>query len=1002
MNLFTRTSPRDKKSNLYYITLVGLLCLGSYLLGIWRTSSVIPRAAFDYSTGPPCEKFSKTISTRDLDFNPHHNPRDPPPVPSTAASFPSCSARLSEHTPCEDAKRSLKFPRERLEYRQRHCPERDEALKCRIPAPYGYKTTFRWPESRDVAWFANVPHTELTVEKKNQNWVRYENDRFWFPGGGTMFPRGADAYIDDIGRLIDLSDGSIRTAIDTGCGVASFGAYLLSRNITTMSFAPRDTHEAQVQFALERGVPAMIGIMATIRLPYPSRAFDLAHCSRCLIPWGQNDGVYLMEVDRVLRPGGYWILSGPPINWQKRWKGWERTMDDLNAEQTQIEQVARSLCWKKVVQRDDLAIWQKPLNHIHCKKTRQVLKKPEFCRHDQDPDMAWYTKMDSCLTPLPEVDEAEDLKTVAGGKVEKWPARLNAVPPRVNNGDLKDITPEGFLEDTELWKKRVSYYKKLDYQLGETGRYRNVLDMNAYVGGFAAALADEPVWVMNVVPVEAKVNTLGVIYERGLIGTYQNWCEAMSTYPRTYDFIHADSVFTLYQDKCEPEDILLEMDRILRPGGGVIIRDDVDVLIKVKELTKGLQWEGRIADHEKSPHERVKIYYAVKQYWTVTAPEEEDKNPISHHRVCSDTVKMYPVSSSSSSSPATNDVSTPLLNRNRPRSSQPLRGAASRLLRRASSRGMMLRESSVRVRETAAEQIEERQSEWAYSKPVIVLDLVWNLAFVFVTVGVLWFSSGEEPRVPLRCWIVVYNLQCLLHVGCVISEYRRRHGYDNLNRDSDSGLTSSEDESDGPEIESGTSLAKHLESTNAIFSFVWWIIGFYWISAGSEELARSSTQLYWLCVAFLAFDVIFLVLCVAVASLIAIAVCCCLPCIIAVLYALAEQEGASDEEIERLPRFKFLTVRNSEKVNGEILETHGGIMTQLGVDSPSERVLSSDEAECCVCLCDYEDGTKLRELWCRHHFHEACIDKWLRINATCPLCKSNVLKTDEQSGNDAV
>ncbi|KAF2565426.1 hypothetical protein F2Q68_00028443 [Brassica cretica] len=113
-------------------------------------------------------------------------------------------------------------------------------------------------------------------------------------------------------------------------------------------------------------------------------------------------------------------------------------------------------------------------------------------------------------------------------------------------------------------------------------------------------------------------------------------------------------------------------------------------------------------------------------------------------------------------------------------------------------------------------------------------------------------------------------------------------------------------------------------------------------------------------------------------------------------------EGASDEEIERLPRFKFLTVRNSEKVNGEILETHGGIMTQLGVDSPSERVLSSDEAECCVCLCEYEDGTELRELWCRHHFHEACIDKWLRINATCPLCKSNILKTDEQSGNDAV
>lgn len=55
-----------------------------------------------------------------------------------------------------------------------------------------------------------------------------------------------------------------------------------------MSFAPRDSHEAQVQFALERGVPAVIGVLGTIQLPYPSRAFDMAHCSRCLIPWGSN------------------------------------------------------------------------------------------------------------------------------------------------------------------------------------------------------------------------------------------------------------------------------------------------------------------------------------------------------------------------------------------------------------------------------------------------------------------------------------------------------------------------------------------------------------------------------------------------------------------------------------------------------------------------------------------------------------------------------------------
>lgn len=52
-----------------------------------------------------------------------------------------------------------------------------------------------------------------------------------------------------------------------------------------MSVAPRDTHEAQVQFALERGVPAMIGVIGSLRLTFPARAFDMAHCSRCLIPW---------------------------------------------------------------------------------------------------------------------------------------------------------------------------------------------------------------------------------------------------------------------------------------------------------------------------------------------------------------------------------------------------------------------------------------------------------------------------------------------------------------------------------------------------------------------------------------------------------------------------------------------------------------------------------------------------------------------------------------------
>ena len=100
----------------------------------------------------------------------------------------------------------------------------------------------------------------------------------------------------------------------------------------------------------------------------------------------------------------------------------------------------------------------------------------------------------------------------------------------------------------ELWKERVAHYKRI-ISLLPTGRYQNILDMNAYLGGFAAVVSKYPVWVMNMVPANSDLNTLGVIYERGLIGTYQDWCEAFSTYPRTYDLIHASELFSIYQDR---------------------------------------------------------------------------------------------------------------------------------------------------------------------------------------------------------------------------------------------------------------------------------------------------------------------------------------------------------------------------------------------------------------------------------------------------------------------
>lgn len=602
--------PSNKGRRPFSIFIVLGLCCFFYLLGVWQKSG---SGKGDRLALAVTEKTAdcNIFPAATLDFEPHHTF-----VSSVDSSEPKtkeykfCDAKFKDYTPCQEQDRAMTFPRENMIYRERHCPPDNEKLRCLIPAPNGYTTPFPWPKSRDYVYYANVPYKHLTVEKAVQNWVQYQGNVFKFPGGGTMFPKGADAYINELASVIPMANGSIRTALDTGCGVASWGAYLMKRNILAMSFAPKDNHEAQVQFALERGVPAIIGVLGSIRLPYPSNAFDMAHCSRCLIPWAENDGIYLKEVDRVLRPGGYWVLSGPPINWKTYYRVWKRTKEDVKAEQTRIEEIAKNLCWEKKYEKGDIAIWRKRINPNACSS-----RSTNICK-SKDADDVWYKKLEACVTPLPE-DQSS-----GGWELKKFPTRLFAVPPRVTNGLVPGVTAESYQEDNKLWKKHVNGYKRSVSLLGST-RYHNIMDMNAGLGGFAAALDSPKLWVMNVVPNIAE-NTLGVIYDRGLIGIYHDWCEGFSTYPRTYDLIHANGVFTLYQDKCEFEDILLEMDRILRPEGSVIFRDGVEVLNKVRKIAQGMKWDLKLTDHEDGPLVPEKILVAVKQYHSTDESSKSD------------------------------------------------------------------------------------------------------------------------------------------------------------------------------------------------------------------------------------------------------------------------------------------------------------------------------------------------------------------------------------------
>lgn len=73
-----------------------------------------------------------------------------------------------------------------------------------------------------------------------------------------------------------------------------------------------------------------------------------------------------------------------------------------------------------------------------------------------------------------------------------------------------------------VWQLRVAEYWKEMRLVIQRDSIRNVMDMNSNLGGFAAALINKDVWVMNVAPVNSSAK-LKIVYDRGLLGTVHDW-----------------------------------------------------------------------------------------------------------------------------------------------------------------------------------------------------------------------------------------------------------------------------------------------------------------------------------------------------------------------------------------------------------------------------------------------------------------------------------------------
>eukprot|EP00268_Persea_americana_P043292 TRINITY_DN4348_c1_g2_i3.p1 TRINITY_DN4348_c1_g2~~TRINITY_DN4348_c1_g2_i3.p1 ORF type:complete len:718 (+),score=178.65 TRINITY_DN4348_c1_g2_i3:1273-3426(+) len=482
-------------------------------------------------------------------------------------TWKSCNVRSKyNYIPCIDIERAS-GKQQSYRHGERSCPRTPPM--CLVPLPGGYASPVHWPESKMKILYRNVAHPKLAAFIGTHSWLSLSGDYLTFPQNQSLFKGGAHHYVDSIEEMVpDIEWGkNIRIVLDIGCTDVSFGSALLDKDVLTLSFGLKDDQADLAQVALERGFLAVIGSMALRRLPFPSGVFDAIHCGGCRIPWHSNGGKLILEMNRILRPGGYFVLSTEHENIEV-----EEAMSKLMA----------SICWNILAHRTDdvsevsVKIYQKPSSNDIYELRRK--KNPPLCKEDENPDAVWYAPMKTCLHTVPAAIEERGTEWP-----EEWPKRLESFPDWLNER-------EKLAADSEHWKAIInkSYLNGMGIDWSSV---RNIMDMKAIYGGFAAALASQNVWVMNVIPVHAP-QTLPIIYERGLVGIYHDWCESFGSYPRSYDLLHADHLFSRLKKRCkQPVGIVVEMDRLLRPGGWAIIRDKVEILDPLEVILRSLHWE---------------------------------------------------------------------------------------------------------------------------------------------------------------------------------------------------------------------------------------------------------------------------------------------------------------------------------------------------------------------------------------------------------------------------